>query len=137
MWTYRLRYVRCGKARCWCATTENPPGHGPYWYGYEHRGDRVYSRYQGKRPPADFDEPARPVGAAAPPPGPDPRFVFHGKMSMPTALRILAFQDIPTLRELTKRWRILAVQHHPDVGGSNAVMAAINAAYGFLKRYAH
>ncbi len=27
-WTYQLRYIRCGKPTCHCATGR---GHGPYW----------------------------------------------------------------------------------------------------------
>jgi len=43
--TYRLQRVRCGKAKCKCATGA---GHGPYWYSFSRKGGRLKSRYIGK-----------------------------------------------------------------------------------------
>ncbi|MGQ0679203.1 MAG: hypothetical protein ACT4OM_06030 [Actinomycetota bacterium] len=41
--TYRLEPVRCGKAGC----SRCP--HGPYWYAYWREGDKVRSRYIGRK----------------------------------------------------------------------------------------
>jgi hypothetical protein len=43
--TYRLQYVRCGKAGCLCTKEQ---GHGPYWYAFWREGGRVRSQYIGK-----------------------------------------------------------------------------------------
>ena len=43
--TYRLEYVRCGKAQCACV---GGTGHGPYWYAYWWEGGRTRKRYIGK-----------------------------------------------------------------------------------------
>lgn len=51
--SYRLERVRCGKAGC----TKCP--HGPYWYAYWREGDRVRSRYIGRRLPAGVGEMTR------------------------------------------------------------------------------
>lgn len=125
-WTYRLRYVRCGKRGC--TVCKDEPAHGPYWYGYEHRNGRVYSRYVGKLPPdAEF---ARQEAFNKR----DARWEFHGKMSYATALRIMGFRDMPSSANLTKRWRELVGLHHPDRGGDLKVCQAINAAYTYLKQ---
>jgi hypothetical protein len=126
MWTYRLRYVRCGKRDCHC---EDGIGHGPYWYGYEHRGGRVYSRYFGKRPTSTFSYPG--VGPSEPPKS--DRFTFMGRMTMQSALRIFGLTQRPNRETLVARYRVLAMEHHPDHGGETSVMAAINAAYGYLR----
>jgi len=126
MWTYRLRYVRCGKPNCKCGYGQE---HGPYWYGYEHRGDRVYSRYFGKRPTSTFDYvaegPAEPNG--------NERWAFTGRMTYSTALRIFGLTQRPNHDTLVARYRILALEHHPDRGGTTEIMAAINVAYAYLR----
>lgn len=125
MWTYRLRYVRCGKPNC--GSCRGGYGHGPYWYGYEHRGDKVYSKYFGKAPVTglnleDSGEPEI-----------DPRWVFKGRMDWRTAMRIMGFTSRPDPSDLTQRWRSLVNLHHPDRGGDVRICAAINVAYGYLK----
>ena len=127
MWTYRLRYVRCGKSNCFCA--DGSVGHGPYWYGYEHRGGRMYSKYFGKRPTSSFTPPTTPTTG----PPKDNRWTFKGRMDLRTALRIFALQQKPNRETLVARYRVLANEHHPDHGGSNEIMAAINAAYAYLR----
>jgi DnaJ-class molecular chaperone len=54
-------------------------------------------------------------------------------MDLKTALRIFALDSRPNRATLSARYRALANEHHPDHGGSNAVMAAINAAYAYLR----
>lgn len=44
--TYRLEYVRCGKANC--QTCAGGPAHGPYWYRYAKVNGKVISKYVGK-----------------------------------------------------------------------------------------
>lgn len=126
MWTYRLRYVRCGKLSCHCTSGL---GHGPYWYGYEHRGERVYSRYFGKRPTTSFDYASN--GPSEP--NPQDRWAFAGRMTYQAACRIFGLTQRPNKETLTARYRVLAMEHHPDRGGDTAVMAAINAAYAYLR----
>jgi hypothetical protein len=49
--TFVQRFVRCGKAQCWCVESmkRGGPGHGPYWYlEYEQDGRRK-QRYVGAR----------------------------------------------------------------------------------------
>ncbi len=47
------------------------------------------------------------------------------------------FQISPTfdvdLSELTKRYQMLVISHHPDKGGDSIIMEDINKAYGILK----
>lgn len=53
--TYRLEYVRCGKKACKrCAPRR--PGHGPYWYAYNHRAIFTQKIYIGKRLPDNVAE---------------------------------------------------------------------------------
>ena len=133
-WTYQLKYVRCGKPRCRCATGL---GHGPYWYRARHDRAGVHWRYVGKireHHRASWEQQARAEGATAFA-GATGRWAFTGRMTEPTALRILAFDRLPTAAALKARWRELVTMHHPDRGGSAAVCAAINAAYTWAKGY--
>lgn len=126
-WSYQLRYVRCGKYSC--RKCQAGYGHGPYWYAYRRIGGRVTSRYVGKLPPeAQFRQP--PSGE----PSVDTRWVFEGRMDAKTALRIMGFSVWPVQRDLQKRWRELVHLHHPDTGGDTRICAAINVAYGYLRR---
>jgi hypothetical protein len=125
MWTYQLRYVRCGKPNC-----RSCP-HGPYWYKAQHRGDRVYWRYVGKM----RDDDARRAFAESPREEPrEQRWSFTGRMNAATAMRIMGFSSWPTADELKQRWRVLMAQHHPDRGGSTEIAAAINAARDYLQK---
>lgn len=126
MWTYKLRYVRCGKASC-KTCGGGSYGHGPYWYAYEHRGDRVYTRYIGKRPEESFEKRTTPEVKL------DERWVFKGRMDWKSALRIMGFSTKPDTPTLTKRYRELVWDHHPDHGGDDRVCAAINVAYHYLR----
>lgn len=89
----------------------------------------MYSKYFGKRPTSTFDYK---VSGPAEPPKTD-RWAFHGRMDLRTALRIFALTQRPNRETLVARYRVLANEHHPDHGGSTQVMAAINAAYAYLK----
>src|SRR5216117_4093236 len=98
-WSYQLRYIRCGKPRCRCADGR---GHGPYWYGFRHRGARVTSKYFGKvRPGWIHDDPH------APAPHIPERWRFDGRMNVRDALRILGFTPWPSGDELRVRFRTL------------------------------
>src|SRR5579863_4996819 len=61
--TYSQQYRRCGKLNC-RACRPGAPGHGPYWYAYWWEGERMRSRYLGKRAPIP-DAPT-PAGAVQP-----------------------------------------------------------------------
>ncbi|NPA29005.1 MAG: J domain-containing protein [Epsilonproteobacteria bacterium] len=52
------------------------------------------------------------------------------------ALEILGLPPLVTLKEITERYRTLAVKYHPDRGGDAEEMAKINEAYALLKAYA-
>lgn len=45
--TVVCRFVKCGKATCWCKKAQT--GHGPYWYAYRSEGGRTRSRYVGRK----------------------------------------------------------------------------------------
>lgn len=47
---------------------------------------------------------------------------------------ILGYQELPESVELKKRYRSLASIHHPDKGGSNAMMQRLNESYENLKK---
>lgn len=44
-WTLEAQWVRCGKHRC-----KTCP-HGPYWYGFQHKGGKMKSKYLGRLAP--------------------------------------------------------------------------------------
>jgi curved DNA-binding protein CbpA len=54
-------------------------------------------------------------------------------MSMAIAFRIFGVTQRPNRATLIARYRVLALEHHPDRGGDTTVMAAINAAYAYLQ----
>ena len=45
--TYQLKFIKCGKPNCRCATQDDL--HGPYWYGYRKEKGRLKSWYIGKK----------------------------------------------------------------------------------------
>jgi hypothetical protein len=55
--TYQRKRIRCGKPKCRTCSAGN--GHGPYWYAYWRDGDKVRSRYVGKRLPPDVERARR------------------------------------------------------------------------------
>lgn len=128
-WSYRLRYIRCGKKGCTVCAEE--PAHGPYWYAYAREGGRFRHRYVGRTREVEDAFHERPI---PPPPPKDKRFEFHGKMDKRIAYRIFALTNRPPTREITTMWRKLVWDNHPDRGGDTRVCAAINAAYEFLKK---
>jgi hypothetical protein len=80
--TYELKRIRCGKARCRCARTDDRDSwHGPYWYAFwtDPKNGKTRCRYVGKkftpphRAPGAYSEstaPPPPPKAKAPPPPP-------------------------------------------------------------------
>jgi hypothetical protein len=124
--THRLRFIKCGKPNCRCASGQ---GHGPYWYACYHDAKGWHERYIGKVQENQMhDEPA-------PPPEMDPRWLFDSRrMSFNAALRIMAFATLPSVDALQRRYRSLVFQHHPDKGGNGSICAAINAAYEYLRK---
>lgn len=62
-----------------------------------------------------------------------PTFTFTN--SLPSALSIFGFPDLPTKAALIKQYRALSKQHHPDIGGLHQDMVAINRAFDYLKRF--
>ena len=47
-------------------------------------------------------------------------------------MKIKYFQNAQTLEDLKKQYRELALKHHPDRGGSNEIMKAVNKEYDEL-----
>lgn len=43
--SYQLERVKCGKKTCKCASGQL---HGPYWYAYYRKGDKMICKYLGK-----------------------------------------------------------------------------------------
>ncbi len=64
--SYNRQYRRCCRPGC-PSCSNGQPGHGPYWYAHWREGDRVRSRYLGKRLPPGVVPPAS--AAASPTPG--------------------------------------------------------------------
>lgn len=129
-WTFRLRYVRCGRLGCKCNQGNEGFWHGPYWYGYKHTGGKVRSKYFGKRPTSTFQyaqDVAPEVDTL------DPRWQFGGRMDFRTALRIFGLAKKPNSETLQARYRALIWENHPDHGGDTRIAAAINAAYSYLR----
>ena len=142
-WTYQERYVRCGKASCKRCSLNG--GHGPYWYGYIHRDGRMYTRYFGKQHPQGDPGAAtwRNYSRSAVQEGRrdetfakklDPRWERPKRMDAVAAMRILGFTLYPLQTVLHRRYRELANEHHPDHGGDNRIMVAVNLAYAYLQK---
>jgi len=130
-WTYRLEYVRCGKANCHC---RSGIGHGPYWYRYQRDGKRIRKEYVGKvRLGPDYDEPHR--WEPDPEPPKENRWHWNNRrMDLTTALRIFGFDRPKDQASYKTRYRSLMKEHHPDAGGTHEVCSAINAAWEYLSR---
>lgn len=45
--TYQLELIKCGKPTCKCAGLFGAK-HGPYWYSYQTKNNRLVSSYVGK-----------------------------------------------------------------------------------------
>ncbi|MFT8888977.1 MAG: J domain-containing protein [Ethanoligenens sp.] len=60
----------------------------------------------------------------------------HESQEVPTCFQILQFSKIPeSISELTKNYRRLAKDAHPDIGGSDERMAVLNQAYQEAKKF--
>lgn len=122
MGTFRQEYVRCGKSTC-----KTCP-HGPYWYEYWREGARVRKRYVGR---------TRPGGQAA-----EPRVAVLKEWeainckrtaSMGLACRILGIDVTQEKRVAYSLWAKIAMQHHPDRGGDEALFKLYNAAWSYYR----
>ncbi len=51
------------------------------------------------------------------------------------ALKIMELPPFISIKELKDRYKVLAGIYHPDFGGDEKKMAAINNAYAILKQY--
>ncbi|MDC4147480.1 molecular chaperone DnaJ [Acinetobacter baumannii] len=49
-------------------------------------------------------------------------------------MKIEFFNNVLTLIDLKKQYKVLAFKHHPDRGGDNSVMQKINSEYEFLMK---
>lgn len=117
-----------------------------YWVAYKRVDGKLQKKYLGESSKitlTQLEEIARSF-AQAPEPEPakqeqprtpprKPTFTFTN--SLPSALAIFGFPDIPTKAALIKKYRALSKQHHPDIGGLHQDMVAINRAFDYLKRY--
>ena len=61
------------------------------------------------------------------------RFVSSDDSSK--AFEVLAIEPSATFSEVKQRYRMLAMEHHPDRGGSDEDFQAINWAFGVLQRF--
>jgi hypothetical protein len=117
-----------------------------YWYAYKRVNGKLQKRYLGESSHitlTQLEDVAHSFVRAPEPkphkqeqPQPPPRKpTFTFTRSLPSALSIFGFSDIPTKAVLIARYRALSKQHHPDIGGLHQDMVAINLAYDYLKRF--
>jgi hypothetical protein len=112
-----------------------------YWYAYKRVNGKVQKRYLGDTSKLDlatlehlarhFLEPTPKAKPKKPPR--HPTVVFT--RTLESALHIYGFRAVPSRKELTRRYRELSKQHHPDAGGFHLDMVAVNAAYDYLKKF--
>lgn len=118
--TFRLEYVSCGKSRCRCAHG-GAALHGPYWYAYWRTGhgpdSKVHKRYVGKN--RDKDRRADPGNRP-------PR--------MASDYAVLEVPEGAPFQTVKAAWHRLALENHPDRGGSTERMQTINLAWARLKK---
>lgn len=126
-WTYRSEYVRCGKKACGSCP------HGPYWYRYQRRGNKVHKEYVGK---IRSDQVADELRAH------DGRYwdeyddiLAAGGLTRANALAVLELGQLASEVDAKRAFRRQSLLHHPDRGGDDRKMKAINAAYAYLRSY--
>jgi hypothetical protein len=120
--TWRCEWVNCCKPNCHSCP------HGPYWYEYYREGKRLKKRYRGKKVPwssgeTKEEEPGDEIGA------------FLLRPTFAGALLVLGLAEGVTVTQVQRHYRVLALQYHPDRGGSVRTMQAINAAYGYVIKH--
>jgi hypothetical protein len=160
--TYRQELVRCGRARCRCASGRRADQHGPYWYGYWTDVDgRTRKRYLGKnfdpavqaqrywrtrerawkRREVTNTKRAHSVWSILDKlfeqerRQPPPRPSAPSEVPSDGDYRLVGVTPWVTARELESARRRLALAHHPDRGGDVATMQAINAACDRIARW--
>jgi hypothetical protein len=108
-----------------------------YWVAYKRIDGKLKKKYVGdanKITLTMLETLARSfVQAPEPEPVKPPTIKFTN--SLPSALSIFSFPAIPTKASLITKYRALSKLHHPDTGGLNQNMVAINLAYDYLKRF--
>jgi hypothetical protein len=124
-WTYEQESVKCGRPSC-----RSCP-HGPYWYRYKREGKNVKKEYVGRElpftPPSD---PPRRPGQIDP---------------VDEMLRVDGNHDLAAhmLLDLGQRCEYLTARaayrkacrdQHPDRGGSERRMQAVDAAWRYVRR---
>lgn len=116
-----------------------------YWYAYKRVDGKLRKKYLGEASKItltmlasvarSFVEAPEPEPVEQPPPTPlrKPKLIFT--RSLPSALAIFGFPEIPTKAALLTRYRALSKQYHPDRGGLHEDMVAVNLAYDYLKKF--
>lgn len=126
-WTYRNEYVRCGKPAC-----RSCP-HGPYWYRYQRRGEKVKKEYVGKIKPEDLGgELHREDGRVW---DVYDDMLAAGGRNRTNAEAVLGLPERYRHGDLLAAYRRGCMIHHPDRGGDTRKMQAINAAWDYLRTY--
>ena len=124
---------------------------GGYWYGYKRVNGRVEKKYIGEKNKVTFQvleavahhftELASPTPPPPPPqepvqPPPPPRTpTLKFEKTLPSALKIYGFSNVPAKKDLILKYRELSKKHHPDTGGMHEDMVAVNLAYDYLKKF--
>jgi hypothetical protein len=98
-----------------------------YWYAYKRVNGTLQKPYLARH----FVEPTPKATPKQPPRQPTVVFTW----TLESALHIYGFRAVPSRKELTRRYRELSKQHHPDAGGFHLDMVAVNAAYDYLKKF--
>ena len=117
-----------------------------YWIAYKRVDGKLHKKYLGdgdkialtqlEAVARSFFEAPEPEPVEQEQPHTPPRKpTFTFTKSLPSALAIFGFPDIPTKAALNTKYRALSNQHHPDTGGLHQDMVAINLAYDYLKRF--
>jgi hypothetical protein len=88
------------------------------------RAERLFSRY--KTDPSSGQGSASDWQDAA-------RAALFGTVKIDEDLALLGFTSMPTLKELKKRYKVLMLEHHPDMGGSAEMAIRIGDAFKRVK----
>lgn len=135
--TFRLEHIRCGRKKCKVCRGRKAVGHGPYWYAYATVKGKFGKAYVGKDRAAwelarAASAPA--VKAAEPKATDDQRAMLLRGATPKLAARVLGVKAGAPFAAVRAAFKEAIKKAHPDVGGSTAAAAAVNAAFALLRK---